>query len=360
MACYHPLKLFTVGTHKNKNGEIKNTNIIKSYDTEYIKLSNGKKIREYQTIPCGKCIGCRLEYSRQWANRCLLEMQYHPVSYFVTVTYEDRFLPINQLIDPETGTLIKQSPTVSKRDMQLFIKIVRKAYREKEVEKFKRGNPGLEVPSEIGRFRIFACAEYGDKSLRPHMHIIFFGLVLDDLVLLRKSHKGYNLYTSKFLDDRWTETLDNVVYKKGIITVQECTWETCAYTARYIMKKLNGDMAKEYEQNAMDPPFVTMSRRPGIGYAYLANHIDDIREFEYITVGTQSGSKSFRPPRYFNSKLVDIDPDYVYNGKIDTRNFTENQELIKKKLYSQDFLSQLLSEEKILKDRISSLRRNDI
>ena len=32
-------------------------------------------------IPCGKCVGCRLEYSRQWANRCMLELQYHDSAY---------------------------------------------------------------------------------------------------------------------------------------------------------------------------------------------------------------------------------------------------------------------------------------
>lgn len=43
----------------------------------------------YQVIPCGKCVGCRMEYSRQWANRCMLELEYHDSAYFVTLTYDD-------------------------------------------------------------------------------------------------------------------------------------------------------------------------------------------------------------------------------------------------------------------------------
>ena len=40
-------------------------------------------------IPCGQCIGCRLDYSRRWATRLMLELQCHESAFFVTLTYDD-------------------------------------------------------------------------------------------------------------------------------------------------------------------------------------------------------------------------------------------------------------------------------
>ena len=45
-------------------------------------------------VPCGKCIGCLLDRSRMWADRCMLEMQYHESNLFVTLTYDDVHVPV--------------------------------------------------------------------------------------------------------------------------------------------------------------------------------------------------------------------------------------------------------------------------
>src|SRR4051812_44934530 len=63
-------------------------------------------------LPCGQCIGCRLERSRQWAMRLVHEKKLHSHSSFITLTYDDKNLPLG-------GTLIK-------RDFQLFMKRLRK------------------------------------------------------------------------------------------------------------------------------------------------------------------------------------------------------------------------------------------
>jgi hypothetical protein len=44
-------------------------------------------------IPCGQCIGCRLEYSRQWAMRCHHEASLHIFNSFITLTYDPEHLP---------------------------------------------------------------------------------------------------------------------------------------------------------------------------------------------------------------------------------------------------------------------------
>ena len=107
MSCSAPLKGFKYG--KTKNGkdnyiitpyecnhiEIRdNGNIVKCYDRG-ISFAAKQVISTFTEIPCGHCIGCRLEYSRQWANRCLLEMQQHEQNCFITLTYDDEHIKNN-------------------------------------------------------------------------------------------------------------------------------------------------------------------------------------------------------------------------------------------------------------------------
>lgn len=129
-------------------------------------------------IPCGKCIGCRLDYSRQWANRCMLEAQYYPPDqvWFATITYNDKYVPRVMSSDPDTG---KQAPalTLRKRDFQLWMKRLRRHFPENKI-------------------RFFAAGEYGSETLRPHYHAILFGLPLADCEPYEKSG-NYQLFTSK-------------------------------------------------------------------------------------------------------------------------------------------------------------------
>jgi len=119
-------------------------------------------------VPCGQCIGCRLERSRQWAIRCLHESGLHERNCFITLTYDDEHLP-------EGGTLVKQ-------DWQLFIDRLRKRFRTK--------------------VRYFHCGEYGEQTRRPHYHAILFGHDFDDKTLWKRNH-GNPLYRSKSLERLW-------------------------------------------------------------------------------------------------------------------------------------------------------------
>ena len=44
-------------------------------------------------IPCGRCIGCRLDRSLSWALRCVHEASLHDQNCFVTLTFNDSSLP---------------------------------------------------------------------------------------------------------------------------------------------------------------------------------------------------------------------------------------------------------------------------
>lgn len=75
MPCYRPLARLESGKFT-------------SYDVTFHASRDG-----VQCLPCGRCIGCRLEQSRQWATRIMHEAQLHEHNSFVTLSYDDAHLP---------------------------------------------------------------------------------------------------------------------------------------------------------------------------------------------------------------------------------------------------------------------------
>ena len=275
MPCYHPLKAIQCGV--TDAGKCKLL-----FLDEADLMAHPQYADEIILIPCGSCIGCRLEYSRQWANRCMLELQDHDSAYFVTLTYNDEHVPINYYADPETGEAFP-SQTLCKRDLQLFLKRVRRRFSDDKI-------------------RFFACGEYGPSTMRPHYHMILFGLHLDDLRVACKTELGYQYLESERLSGAWTDDYGN---SKGFVNIGNVSWETCAYVARYITKKFKGKLGNFYSDHNIVPEFSQMSRRPGIARGYYDSH-QDIYDFEYIHVSTPTGGLKFRPPRYFD-ELFDIE-----------------------------------------------------
>ena len=350
MACYHPLKGFPIGTTKTGKTEY----MITGYYADHVeKVSNGgeksdwqvahdsfvspgalRSVSDFVQIPCGECIGCRLDYSRDWANRCMLELGYHDHSAFVTLTYDDAHIPYSTVTDPDTGE-IAFNQTLNKRDFQLFMKRLRKNYHNRFPDR-----PEL---------RFYACGEYGSQTYRPHYHAIIYGLALDDLQFYRCTPNGDILYTSEFLSDCWQH--------QGYVVVGEVTWESCAYVARYIMKKLKGQFAEFYETTNITPEFTLMSRRPGIARQYYDDH-PDLYEYDNLFISMSDGGREIRPPRYYD-RLYDVDyPDHMAAIKENRKKFAEEQTKIKLSKCSYSYLEMLQVEEDHKKAQIKSLRRS--
>lgn len=165
-------------------------------------------------VPCGKCSGCKLEHSRQWAVRCMHEKRMWNASSFLTLTYDNKHLP--------------NGATLVLSDLQNFMK----RYRN-------HAGDGV---------RFFACGEYGEKSLRPHYHILLLNRDIDDRRFYKMSGEN-RLYTSVVLDEIWS---------KGNVIVGDVTFESAAYVARYCMKKITGDKAAAHYGGRL-PEFITMS-----------------------------------------------------------------------------------------------------
>lgn len=293
MSCFHPLKGFQIGLHESGKPNYK----ITSYDTDYVvkddignwhssTYDNWKidlhrpKVTESIDIPCGHCVGCLLERSRQWADRCMLEAKYHEKNSFLTLTYSDENLPAQGFTVDDDG-VCSDAPffSLDKRDLQLFMKRLRK-----EIYPLK--------------CRYFACGEYGSHSLRPHIHIILFGYDFsDDRVFYKKNFRGEKYFTSPKLDKLWD---------KGIAVICDVSWDTCAYVARYCLKKRDNQMKDFYNEFNVQPEFTTMSRRPGIARQYYDDNKEKIYETMEIFISDEKGSRKLYPPRYFD-RLYDVD-----------------------------------------------------
>lgn len=352
MSCYSPRKAFPIGLTENNKTKYK----ICSYEVDKIivKLDNSlypctsevthpqskREITEFVKIPCGRCIGCRLDYSRSWADRCLLEAQYHKHNYFLTLTYNDDNL---RRVDP-CGNFYA---TLCKSDMQKFFKSLRKELKKRNDD---RQQSSVSCDSDSGDdFRYFGCGEYGTETYRPHYHVIAFGLEIPDLKFYKKTSQGFNLYTSEWLNDIW---------KRGYVVVGELSWSTVAYTARYSTEKLYGEEAHVYEDAKVVPPYSMMSLKPAIGKKYFEEHKDSIFDFQQIWVSTDDGAKEIRPPRYFFKLLERESPDLVHEMMIRRREKSQIMEELRNESTDLDYLDMLAVEEfnKIEKTKILKRR----
>ena len=183
---------------------------------------------EQQKVPCGKCISCQLDRSKEWATRAVHEAQTHSLNCFITLTYSTENLPKNSSLDPE--------------HLKVFIKKLRRAlsWRIRCLGNEKRNKPILPkgehrerwYPHNSKNLKYLAAGEYGDikNTHRPHYHICIFGWDPVDKEFFFKNPNGDKVYKSKWLEKIW----DN----KGYVSVGEMNYRTAAYTSRYTLKKI--------------------------------------------------------------------------------------------------------------------------
>ncbi len=268
MACYSPLKMYPSlipgerFTFKSKNAQLN---------------------KETIPVPCGQCTGCRLLRANNWATRCVHEASLHEHNCFITLTYNDEHLP-------ENGSL-------NKEHLQLFLKRLRKSI-------------------EPEKLRFYACGEYGEKLGRPHYHLLIFGHDFKDKYPCHKLIKsGHQYYRSQELEKRWD---------KGYSNISDVSVASAAYVARYIMKKITGELAADHytkvnpetgELYKLTPEFNTMSRRPGLAHKWFSKYKNDlfprggkIIDGNRISDGVTIEGKRRPTPDYYIKQLEKIDP----------------------------------------------------
>lgn len=250
--------------------------------------SNPSQALDDKTIihSCGQCMGCRLDRSLEWAIRCVHEASLHEHNSFITLTYSDDSLPTD-------GSL-------QLSDFQKFMKRLRfyisdslriRAFRKK---RYIRRPPVL---------KFYHCGEYGEKYSRPHYHALLFNYDFPDKVFW-KSVNGEDYFTSEILGKLWPQ---------GHSMIGAVTFESAAYVARYITKKITGPMA-QFVYTDLDtatgeifaelrPEYATMSRRGGIGKGWFDQFSSDVFPSDFIIL---AGRKR-KVPRYYLTQLQKLE-----------------------------------------------------
>lgn len=279
MACYHPLVAWEHPEIKTEKGKRKFF-----FKNKPANVKN-PELWENTLIPCGQCIGCRLDYSREWAIRCLLEKRESDDNYFITLTYSSDEEIESRLrkakVNTITGEVVEYLDLIPD-DLQKFMKDLRRYYE------YHYKHTGI---------RFFACGEYGDKNKRPHFHLIIFNIPINDLKPWFLNSEHQQVYTSETISKIW---------KKGIVSIGEVTFQSAAYVARYIMKKQTG---KGAEEEYKTPEFTQMSRNPGIGAAYFEKNKDKIYKNDELVISTKLNSViAVKPPSYYDKLFDEVEP----------------------------------------------------
>lgn len=250
------------------------------------------------TVPCNKCIGCYLDYSNEWILRCKMELELCEKATFITLTYDNEHLP--------------EKSNLCRKDVQDFLKRLRR-----RIEPLK--------------IRYFGCGEYGSKGNRPHYHLIIFGFQFDDLIFLKRTKRGENIYRSPMLEKIWTFGFSSVGY------VDESSIKYCT---KYLQK-----FAFNFDKFEVRP-FTMCSTRIPLGYNALT-----YEQIESDAIWYHGHKKKL--PRSFlkrieNNGLFNIDiikekreERRIFFEAYQKRSFEENKNLEKNLLKSIDFFLRL-------------------
>lgn len=241
------------------------------YDKEYILFPNNACIGRFRSVqriylPCGKCFTCLAKRAKSWTFRLSTEYMKYKDNVVLTLTYDDEHLPENGLI--------------YYRDVQLFLKRLRKKY------------PGKKI-------RFACCCEYGSKNtIRPHYHIILFNFFPDDVDLCKPykiTEKGSKLYKSQICNDLWSN---------GFVDVGLVDFHTARYVCQYCSKKALHKNNPVYQEK------ISQSREKlicsiGTGLEFFHKNYKSIFHYMYC----QLKKLKYPIPKYFKNKLKEYYPD---------------------------------------------------
>lgn len=284
MTCFHPLKCY-YPLQEDQDGKrhlIFNPEVVRNYNREKLPfLIDNDGFIDYTEmyVPCGNCIGCRLDYSRSWAIRSVHESMLYKNNCFVTLTFDDDHLPENR--------------SLNKSYMSSWMKRFRKKFGDD--------------------IRFMLCGEYGEKFHRPHYHIIFFNFDFPDRKYWTSRH-GQIYYRSEMLEEVWRNACSSS--GNGYSVIGDVSFESAAYVSRYITKKFKSkdeEAVKKYYKGR-DPEFLNMSRMPGLGYDFIVKNYKQILGNGYVVL--PNGHKA-PVPNYYSNIVKDIDPAVYQKFKLD-------------------------------------------
>ena len=252
-------------------------------------------------MPCRKCVNCQLNRAKEWSIRNVLESKLYndDERLFITLTYNDvNSSNKNNLVKIVKDKKIMYVSTLYYKDVQLFLKRLRKKYKDYNI-------------------RYYLAGEYGSHTLRPHYHILLYGLPLkaiEDIDYLYATKNG-KFYNSQILENLW---------RKGFVNITEFSEYTAMYTSQYCTKKIKDysieDSIEEdihnYSLNyclansraspkddyelLVKQEFNCMSRRPGIAHDYIITYKDDIYKNDSFLFHIDEKTYELKPLKYYD------------------------------------------------------------
>lgn len=208
-------------------------------------------------VPCGRCPPCVKRKTSQWSFRLMQQDKVSYSSQFITLTYDTKHVPLSR-----NGFM-----QLSKRDVQLFFKSLRKRIHESRSNHINgKGRKPLPV-------KYYAVGEYGGKTSRPHYHIILFNA------------------PTEFLQPSWPN---------GTIHYGTLSGASVGYTLKYISKP---GRIPAHKNDDRQPEFALMSKGLGANYLtrqMIAWHKKDLDKRMYVAM--EEGKKASMP-RYYKEKI---------------------------------------------------------
>lgn len=196
-------------------------------------------------VPCGKCPQCKANQRQEWVFRLQREFEACEFGLFVTLTYDDEHQPLEG---------------VNKRDVQLFLKRLRKNFPSQEL-------------------RYYIVSEYGDHTHRPHYHGLFFFSNKHD------KRAVYDIFESS--------------WQNGFIQFGDIEEGSIVYCTKYCLK---GSIVPEGKNDVFR---LVSKMHGGIG----ANYIDKMQSFHAVgepqVSFASANGKNCRMPRYYKQKYYD-------------------------------------------------------
>lgn len=270
--CYYPLR------------------VLKDSDNNILFTNEGTP-----SLPCGQCIGCRLNHAEGWAIRMTHEAQLHQENSFLTLTYADQHLPVHGNLDYRAVTL--------------FIKRLNKALSKTPYHK---------------KTKYYLVGEYGDNFSRPHYHVILFGFDFSYKIRYKGTENEKILWRTKDEHKYYTSTFLNDLWEKGHCEIGDVNYNTCMYVAKYVTKKINGKNAdSHYKRIDINGEIINvereksqMSRREAIGKKWLENFWSDV----YPEDSVIHEARRLKVPRYYDKWLEKNNPSLFEQIKIHREN----------------------------------------
>jgi len=219
-------------------------------------------------LPCGRCVGCKLDRARAWSIRIGHEASLYAGNVFATLDYRPDAL---------------RSLSLEYGDFQRFMKRLR-----------KRLEGVSSLPDGRRPIRFFVAGEYGERFGRPHWHAILFNTWFPDSV--------------RFANGTWRSELAEELWSHGNVVLGEVTPASAAYVAGYTLGKAY-KRAKDYEEDLVNPltgevsgrrpEFVRMSRNKGIGSVWYDRWSSDLWNGDQAV---QDG-RAYKVPRFYYERL---------------------------------------------------------